>query len=754
VSFLGCIMTETGIQEKVMEAVIIMNTAIINLRLYPPTNAMIVKTIERLYDTLQNILAENETISLAESERSLLIAGESLTQRNQQKPQSAIFLMLMITWGIKSISFHKGLDKGELSSFLEMLGKKRDDVVKEKGLEQIISEGNMPHIQINQKIYVEQEQDRQIVASLEIKDEEILKYITNENPDVTLDQEKLKKMAKDPELVARIFQSGIQHLAERDGTQSNKKLSESMLYMMRTLDKITDHEEKEKLSSLAAKSISDMDANLIAMMLTQNMEGLLDNHLFDQVIDRIDHEKFKDVAFKLRQAIGAPGKEGIDHGGEKIESAQQAYQHLMDTDRGIELDRRIREDLAREKEERELKIRETKEKINHILNRFEKGLPDESDVKALPELLDFLCSEEETGAAEATLERLTAMLQSDRPDIRAAASESLACIFDDLSTERRTETLTRYLERLTDWMKFETTATGAFRKICMHLKELAAGWIQNQRLADSLPILDTFSHIASDPLKKDDQKIQFVASEILGEIASPGILQILIEEFQTDKQNQRKEAGKHLLIVAEHSINPLLDLLLVSEVSSERVLVLNLIPEMGNAAAPAIIARIKENAPWHYLRNLARLLSRTGSEEDAKVSLAPLLLYGDLRVQKEAFRSINTIGGSSRGEIFLNALSGCDDQLKVNLVTSLGSLKHTAAVKPLIELFKSKTGLSEEMKVELQEKICVALGNMGNREALPFLKEVSTQSGIFGFKSYKPKVKAAAVRAVGMLSNP
>jgi HEAT repeat protein len=144
-------------------------------------------------------------------------------------------------------------------------------------------------------------------------------------------------------------------------------------------------------------------------------------------------------------------------------------------------------------------------------------------------------------------------------------------------------------------------------------------------------------------------------------------------------------------------------------------------------------------------------LGRIGSEGHAKI-LAPLMVYDDLRVQREVFRSINNIGGALKGEILLNALSGCDDQLKVSVVNTLGSLKHRDAVKPLVELFKSKLNLSEEMKVDLQEKICLALGNIGDREALPFLTEVSKQSGIFGFKSYHPKVKTAAGRAADMLS--
>lgn len=729
-----------------------MNTAIINLRLYPPTNAMIMKTIERLYDTLERILEENETISLAESEKSLLISGESLTQKNQQKPQVAIFLVLMVNWGIKSISFNKGLEKSELLFFLEMLGKKPDGVIKEKGLEQILSEGNMPHIPINRKIYAEVDQDSQSVASLDIKDDDIIKYVTNENPDVSLDQEKLKEMVKDPGLVSRIFQSGMQHLADRDGMQPNGKLSENILSMLRTLDKVAGHEEKEKRSSLAAKSISDMDADFIATIMSQNMEGLLENHLFEQIIDGVNREKFEDVALKLYQSVNASGQEGTDHDNRKTESAEQVYQYLMKTGKGLELKHQIEKKQAREKEERENKIREIKEKVTDILNKFEKSCPDESDVKVLPELMDALYSEGEAGIAETIIERLTALLQRDRPDIRTAASESLAGILANLSMEQRTDTLTRHMDKLTNWMKLETTVTGAFRKICAQLKDMAEGRIRNQRFADSLPILDLFSHIASNQFEKNGQ-IQSLASEILKEIASPDILEILIEEFRSDQQNQRNEAGKNLVMMAEHSISPLLDILMVSEVSSERVLILNLIPEMGNSAAPAIIARIKENAPWHYLRNLARLLGRTGSEEHAKAALAPLLLYGDLRVQKEAFRSINNIGGPSRVGIFLNALSGCDDQLKVHIVTALGSLKHRDAIKPLRELFKSKTSLSEEMKIELQEKICVALGNIGNTEALPFLKEVSTQSGIFGFMSYNPKVKAAAGRAVVLIES-
>jgi hypothetical protein len=743
-------MAGAGLQEKAIEAVVIMNTAIINLRMYPPTNAMIVKTIDRLYDMLQNVFEEEDDLLLSESERSLLVSGEPLTQKNREKPQVAIFLMLMLNWGIKSIGFNKNLDKDELSLFLEIMGKKPDDD-KEKGLEQLISEGRMPNIQINQKVYVEMGKDREIVAELGITDDDIIKYVTAENPDAVLDPEKIKEMAKDPEWVSRIFKSGMHHLVDQDAPPSNALLSESMVRMLRSFDKISDHEEKERLSQLAAKSISDMDADFIATMLTKNMDDLLENRLFDQIIDRIDHDKFEHIAMNLHQAIDAQDAEGKGPDGEKTESVQQAYQHLMNTDKGVELQHQIKERQARERQERENRILEIKEKFSDFLSKLDEGISADSVAGSLPEMMDTLYSEGETETAETILERLTGKLQSDRADIRRAASGSLAAILENFPRERQTDALSRHLDKLLAWIKSETSTTGAFDTICMLIKDLAKGRIRNRRFADSLPIVDAFSRISSPPAADKDDGILSVASSTLRELASADALDVVMEEFRFDKQGRRHEAGRHLIMTAEYSISRLLDLLLESDASSERVLILNLIPEIGPAAAPAVIERIEESAPWYYLRNLARLMGRIGNEEDAKI-LAPLLVYADIRVQREALRSVNSIGGAYKGEILLNALSGCDDQLKVTFATTLGSLKHRDAVKPLMELFKSKLNLSDDLKVDLQEKICIALGNIGDKEALPFLTEVSKQSGIFGFKSYNPKVKTAAARAAGMLS--
>jgi hypothetical protein len=60
-------MTPSVLQDKSVNALIIMNAAIVNLRLYPPTNAMVARTIDRLYESFLNIFEDVDSVIFAES---------------------------------------------------------------------------------------------------------------------------------------------------------------------------------------------------------------------------------------------------------------------------------------------------------------------------------------------------------------------------------------------------------------------------------------------------------------------------------------------------------------------------------------------------------------------------------------------------------------------------------------------------------------------------------------------------------------
>ena len=68
-------MTDSGIQEKAIDAMVSINTAITNLRLYPPASAMITNTIDRAYQVLLTIFEEEDSLIFAESEKTSSSVG-------------------------------------------------------------------------------------------------------------------------------------------------------------------------------------------------------------------------------------------------------------------------------------------------------------------------------------------------------------------------------------------------------------------------------------------------------------------------------------------------------------------------------------------------------------------------------------------------------------------------------------------------------------------------------------------------------
>ena len=742
-------MTPLVLQDKSVNTVVMMNTAIINLRLYPPANAMVTRSIDRLYENLLNILEDVESVIFSETEKNLLIEGEPLGPKHKGKAHVAIFLVLMMNWGIKSITFTRGLDKTELIPFLEIIGKKPDDVQIKKVWAQIVSEGSMPHILLNQKIYIAKDEEHQLVASLDIKDDEIIKYITAEDPNAILDPQKVKDMAHDPEWVSRIFQSGMNNIFSRAGTASSAKLSKSMFNMLFAVDDISVNADQGKISHLIAGYISDMDAELIAMTLAQNIESLLGSQLFGDIVTRMDTEKFERVVGMIGQILDRVSKKGDSSADPRIAYMQQAYDNMMSSDRGIELQKRIEEIKAREEAEHNRRITDLRETGSSILNNLEQGVLDERIATSFDDIIQDLFAVGESEIAEELIDRLSNELFNYDVDIRIEVSEALVKALDSLSEKKRREILNRLSTKLINWIKFETKYTDAYRSLSSHLSDLAQSQIQDQQFMESHPIIETFRLIVSKELQKDEE-ISSAAFDTMREIASDEILNILIQDFLTDRNSMRNEAGQILVLTVDLSINRLLDILKKSEDSSERILILNLIPEMGPAAAPAVLERINQDPPWYYMRNLVRLLGRIGSDEHSRI-VAPYLLHRDHRVQREAVKSISQMGGRSKAELLLNVLPECDDRVKAGVVTALGSLKYRNAVKPLIELFKSKLTLPEDIKVDLQEKICLALGNIGDTQALPFLRGVRKRRSFLTLTSYHPTVRAAAAKAVGRI---
>jgi HEAT repeat protein len=387
-----------------------------------------------------------------------------------------------------------------------------------------------------------------------------------------------------------------------------------------------------------------------------------------------------------------------------------------------------------------------KETLRSLPKDDQKAFLDAPLMLALPKLFEQLGAQKEHETMAIIIGRLVGNLFSKNADVRSQASTALADIFAGLSHERRNKLIERLLTRLIDWIKIESLATLAYKKICNNLKDLIQDFIREGRFAEAIPILDVFSNINAGILEKND-KAHEISSDIIRALASEENLTILFKVFNTHNPNKQVESGGVLVRLGDDAMNRLLDILRDKGDSDDRVRIMKLFIGIGSRAVPVIRDRINKTAPWYYLRNLAYILGHIGNELSAS-ALKPLLLHENERLRMEALNGIYRTGGKKRGAILLSVLPLADDQFKLNIIETLGNAKCVDAVPELLYLLKERRLVTPSLRADREERICAALGSIGSPEALPALSKIAKSVSFFRIRPYAAKVKIAAGIAV------
>jgi HEAT repeat protein len=734
-------MTNPNIEDKAIDAIMIMNTAIINLRLYPPTNSMINQTLDRLLLALKAILAEEDPLILAESERTLLFGKNPVWSKNQEKAHVRAFVELLVNQGIKSVSFESGLEKEELTAFLQALSKRPEEVRAEGGMPELLAHRNINHIRIDEKFYLAKNITEQNLANMDFKDD-IVAFLMGTANTESAEFQQFRENAKDPEWITSVFQTWIMRLKEQQGIVPTADLSDNITRMARMMEKIVDPSDVDRMVRIVTQSVTEMDNETIKVVLTQDIQGLFHGRFFDEIINSLDDGQFTALVGDLAGLAALPDEHG--------RRAAISLKSMMNTDKGRKLERERHTQTAQEDGEREKRLHVIRERLQGLLKGEEAAFLDQRLMADLPELTRELYALGEGRTADGIIERVADKLRSRHPDLRMSVAETLSQALNNLIADGRTDLSGHLAERLAGWLRSETVFTPACERICLQLKEMERVILNENPFVEANPILDTISSIQSGKHSKD-QNMQTMAVEALRELAAEDLLDALFHEFKTNDQGKHKEAAKNLGRLGAAPMERLLNMLRESEDSDERVQILQIIFEIGALAAPAITARMKPDEPWYVLRNLVYALGRIGSEAQV-ADLAPLLLHDNQKVQQEAIKSLQRIGGNARAGILLSVLPKASEHLKISIIEMLGTIRTPEAVPALVEMLRSKAVVVSSQKADLDEKICIALGNIGSEEALPALMEIAKPKGFFIVRSSPERVKIAAGKAVASIT--
>ncbi len=127
------------------EAVIELNISRKNVGIYPPGHIQIVKSIDRAYFLLGKMFEIRAEMTLGVAKDTLLVGNDYLDKKN---PVYRDFALSLNQQGIAAVTFIRGLSKEELVGFHRILTTKSEDIRAAGGIEKVMSDAAIEHINI------------------------------------------------------------------------------------------------------------------------------------------------------------------------------------------------------------------------------------------------------------------------------------------------------------------------------------------------------------------------------------------------------------------------------------------------------------------------------------------------------------------------------------------------------------------------------------------------------------------------------
>jgi HEAT repeat protein len=390
--------------------------------------------------------------------------------------------------------------------------------------------------------------------------------------------------------------------------------------------------------------------------------------------------------------------------------------------------------------------------ITHIYI-VEKGFMDPAGFEQETSLVPFtqyfmeLVEDGDLTSIDAILKQLERTAASDDPAIRKAAAVKMTSLDEKLSAPGHSGLRFEITKILLQWLQLETVAYYEFELAADRLMQFAGRLIRTGHKEKARRIIEIFHRIATGKFQKGEA-FQSLAENRLGEMANEEIFSLLLKDLPKESRFGLKEDLYTLVILGTRRMDRILDRLLESRSMSERNRIIQIITQMGPSAVPSILQRMKKNRPWFYIRNLVLLLGRLGNENELP-TLEHFLVYPDYRIQREAIKSIQQIGGQDVGRILFDNFDQVDQSLQPYMISVIGALQYRPAIPRLIELLTlSMATRSGSDRQEIREKACEALGRMKAEEAVSALEQIIRRRGFFR-KEHPENVRYAAAKALG-----
>ena len=180
-----------------------------------------------------------------------------------------------------------------------------------------------------------------------------------------------------------------------------------------------------------------------------------------------------------------------------------------------------------------------------------------------------------------------------------------------------------------------------------------------------------------------------------------------------------------------------------------RKILSTLLVGLGASAVPSILKMLGDSR-WYIVRNLAAILGDIGTREVVP-ELQKCLLHPDVRVCKEAIRSLAKIGGSDAETAIIDVLRANDPLLFPQVIASLGGMKSRRALEKLLRIVCSDRLFLRNLPLKMDALGAIAM--IGDRQVVPILVKILASRHILVPSRWK-QFKIAIANSLARLGDP
>lgn len=262
------------------------------------------------------------------------------------------------------------------------------------------------------------------------------------------------------------------------------------------------------------------------------------------------------------------------------------------------------------------------------------------------------------------------------------------------------------------------------------------------------PLIELLAGHANDPQRSEAMRdcSRFATAQLL---ATGSLLQSVLERTGQDSGLSKQAVQAVLQAGGSAAITSAVEIIgRTSSLKARKILSTGL-GELGEAAAPVLLSLMGDSR-WFIVRSICAILGAIASSA-ALPALAECLHHQDIRVRKEAVRSLAQIGGHEAETAILAVLRSPDSALYPQAVSSLGGMKSKKALPELLKIACARDLFLKT--ISLKTDALAAMAFIGDHQVTPYLLSLLEERHLLAAARGK-ELKIAIASCLGRLGDP